>query len=117
VAVHEQLNKVYVAFQGPLVISGTQRVKPHPFVAVIDGETDEVLYTIPGGPDGVVDPSPHTNFSGIGRGPWGVAVSGGGQFVYVGSFEDGLVSYINPVSDTVITNYFAGSDFQPTALH
>ncbi|HEX9926888.1 MAG TPA: hypothetical protein VGD99_29845, partial [Anaerolineae bacterium] len=112
VAVHPQLNKVYVAFQGPVV--GSE--KPYPFVAVIDGDSDEVLYTLPGGAEGAVDASPHApNFAGIGRGPWGVAVSGNGQFVYTGSFEDGLVSYIDPYSDTVMTNYFAGSDFKPTA--
>jgi len=128
VAVHEQLNKVYVAYQGPIVVTNvpttattsaaTQTVatKPYPFVAVIDGEADEVLYTIPGGEDGLVDQGPRTpNFAGIGREPWGVAVSGDGQFVYVGSFGDGLVSYIDPVSDTVVTNYFFGSEFQPTA--
>lgn len=112
VAVHQPLNKVYVAFQGP-VVGGD---KPYPFVAVIDGTTDEVLYTLPGGAEGLVDPSPRTpNFAGIGRQPWGVAVSGDGQFVYVGAYGDGLVSIIDPVSDTVLTNYFAGSAFKPTA--
>jgi hypothetical protein len=54
VAVHAGLNKVYVAFQGPTVLSETVTAattetivtKPYPFVAVIDGETDEVLRTI-----------------------------------------------------------------------
>lgn len=90
VAVHEQSNKVYVAFQGPLVISGTTRAKPYPFVAVIDGDTDEVLQTIPGGPDG------------IGEGAWGVAAAG--NYVYVGAFEGGRISVIDTVSDTVVSN-------------
>ncbi len=111
VAVHELLNKVYVAFQGPTV----EGESPHPFVAVIDGSTDEVLYTIPGGENGLVDPSPRTGFSGIGREPWGVAVSGDGQSVLVGSFRDGLVSYIDPTSDIVTTNYSFGTNFQPTS--
>ncbi len=113
VAVHQQLNKVYVAFQGPAVSSDAS--KPYPFVAVIDGETDEVLYTIPGAKDGLVNPSPRTDFSGIGREPWGIAISGNGRYVFVGSFRDGLVSIIDPATDTVLTNYFAGSVFQPTA--
>jgi uncharacterized repeat protein (TIGR01451 family) len=101
VAVHAPLNKVYVAFQGPVVISGTETTKPYPFVAVIDGETDHVLYTVPGGPDG------------IGRSPWGVAVSG--DQVYVSSFEDGWVSVIDANSDTVLDNVApARDDFQPT---
>jgi hypothetical protein len=111
VAVHATLNKVYVAFQGP-IIDGE---KPYPFMAVIDGETDEVLYTIPGGEDGIVNPSPHTGFSGIGRGPWGVAVSGDGEFVYTASFEDGLITFIDPISDTAMTNHSSGTDFMPTA--
>jgi hypothetical protein len=110
VAVHAGLNKVYVAFQGPTVLSETLTAattetivtKPYPFVAVIDGETDEVLRTIPGGPDG------------IGRGAWGVAVSG--DNVYVGAFEEGAVSVINVYSDTVIANVKPErNDFQPTS--
>ena len=94
VAVHEQLNRVYVAFQGPAVEGEVSTAavtsKPYPFVAVIDGETDEVLQTIPGGPDS------------IGRGPWGVAVSG--DYVYVGSFEEGRVSVIDANTNAVIAN-------------
>ncbi len=109
VAVHAALNKVYVAFQGPVVMAeastaATQTVatKPYPFVAVIDGTTDEVLRTIPGGP------------GGIGRGAWGVAVSG--DNVYVGAFEDGLVSVIDAKTDTVIANVKPDrSNFQPTS--
>jgi hypothetical protein len=110
VAVHAGLNKVYVAFQGPTVLSETLTAamtetvvtKPYPFVAVIDGETDEVLRTIPGGPDG------------IGRGAWGVAVSG--DNVYVGAFEEGVVSVINVYTDTVIANVKPErDDFQPTS--
>src|SRR6185295_3110600 len=101
VAVHAGLNKVYVAFQGP-VVTGTVTGKPYPFVAVIDGNNNEVLHTIPGGPNG------------IGREPWGVAVSG--DNVYVGSFRDGWISVINPISDTVIANVKPNrTDFQPTA--
>lgn len=116
VAVQQELNKVYVAFQGP-VITSPQRSKPYPFVAVIHGTTNEVLYTIPGGAGGVTPVGPRTpNGEGIGRGPWGVAVSGDGRYVYVGAFEDGLVSVINPYSDTVVANLQpARSDFQPTA--
>ena len=110
VAVHTGLNKVYVAFQGPVVMSEvstaatTQTVatKPYPFVAVIDGDTDQVLRTIPGGPEG------------IGRGPWGVAVSG--DNVYVGAFEDGRVSVIDANTDAVIANVKPErNDFQPAA--
>ncbi len=97
VAVHEPLNKVYVAFQGPK-INGD---KPYPFVAVIDGESDQVLGTIPGGA------------SGIGRSPWGVAVSG--DNVYVGSFDDGWVSVIDANTDTVMSNLEPSGDFQPAA--
>jgi DNA-binding beta-propeller fold protein YncE len=117
IAVHAQLNKVYAVFQGPLVISGTQRFKPYPFVAVIDGDTDEVLYTIPGGEEGILaEASPHApNFVGIGRGPWGVAVSGDSQRVFVGSFEDGLITSIDPFSDTTLTIHTIGNDSKPTA--
>ncbi|MBN1995775.1 MAG: hypothetical protein JW953_24025 [Anaerolineae bacterium] len=110
VAIHAGLNKVYVAFQGPVILSEvstsavteTVVTKPYPFVAVIDGDTDEVLRTIPGGPDG------------IGRGPWGVAVSG--DNVYVGAFEDGLVSVIDANTDNVIANVKPERDtFGPTA--
>jgi len=120
VAVHAQTNKVYVAFHGPAVpdqlaaANTAAAPKPYPFVAVIDGETDEVLYTIPGAEDGLVDPSPRTGFSGIGREPWGIGISGDGQYLYVGSFRDGLVSVIDPTTDQVLTNYFAGTNFQPT---
>jgi DNA-binding beta-propeller fold protein YncE len=101
VAVHAGLNKVYVAFQGPAEKSGNKVVRPYPFVAVIDGQTDEVLDTIPGGANG------------IGREPWGVAVSG--DNVYVGSFAEGRISVINANNDTVIKNITAGrDDFQPT---
>ncbi|MBI1876664.1 MAG: DUF11 domain-containing protein [Chloroflexi bacterium] len=94
VAVHTATNKVYVAFQGPVVFLSNNPpytpTWPYPFVAVIDGTTDQVLRTIPGGP------------GGIGREPWGVAASG--NFVYVGSFGEGRVSVINPNSDTVIAS-------------
>jgi hypothetical protein len=90
VAVHEGLNKVYVAFQGPIVQTNTVTAKPYPFVAVIDGESDRVLQTIPGGDDG------------IGLEPWGVAVSG--DNVYVGSFGEGRISVIDAISDTIIAN-------------
>ncbi|MBN1994259.1 MAG: hypothetical protein JW953_16295, partial [Anaerolineae bacterium] len=109
VAVHAQLNKVYVAFQGPIV----DGLKPYPFVAVIDGETDEVLRTIPGGENGSAPGAP--NGMGIGREPWGVGVSGNGKFVYVGSFGDGIITAINPDTDTVITNVSPGAPFQPTS--
>ena len=116
VAVHEQLNKVYVAFQGPTVLSRFDKSNPYPFVAVIDGDTDEVLHTLPGGEDGLVDPSPRSGFSGIGREPWGVAVSNdGNQLVFVGSFGDGLVSIIDPTTDMVMTNYSFGTSFMPTS--
>ena len=102
IAVHEQTNKVYAAFQGPVVISGTESTKPYPFVAVIDGTSNEVLGTIPGGLDG------------IGREPWGVATSG--NYVYVGSFSEGRVSVINPNTDVVETNLAPDrDDFQPTS--
>ncbi|HEX9921448.1 MAG TPA: hypothetical protein VGD99_02185, partial [Anaerolineae bacterium] len=109
VAVHEGLNKVYVAFQGPSILPVVTAVatnsvvlKPYPFVAVIDGETDQVLYTIGGGEDG------------IGRQPWGVAVSG--DNVYVGSYEEGRISVIDANDDTVVANIETGqSDAQPTA--
>jgi hypothetical protein len=109
VAVHEALNKVYVAFQGPLI----DGVRPYPFVAVIDGETDEVLRTIPGGENGSVPGAP--NGMGVGREPWGVAVPRNGAFVYVGSFGDNIIAAIDPVSDTVTTNVSPGAPFQPTA--
>ncbi|MEW5961721.1 MAG: cohesin domain-containing protein, partial [Chloroflexota bacterium] len=107
VAVHQGFNKVYVAFQGPVVLpevaaAAAESPKPYPFVAVIDGETDQVLRTIPGGPDG------------IGRSPWGVAVSG--DYVYVGSFGEGRVSVIDAISDTVIANIDPPrDDFKPTS--
>ena len=114
VAVHPGLNKVYVAFQGPMVastvptgtmvvvVSDTALSKPYPFGAVIDSETDQVLQTIPGGPEG------------IGLEPWGVAVSG--DYVYVGSFGEGRVSVIDANSDTVIASLKPDrSDFQPTS--
>jgi hypothetical protein len=108
-AVHPTLNKVYVAMQGP-VVNG---IKPYPFVAVIDGETDEVLRTIPGGENGSAPGAP--NGMGIGREPWGVAVSGNGEFVYVSSFGDGIIAIIDPISDTVVTNISPGAPFKPTA--
>ena len=110
VAVHAGLNKVYVAFQGPVVMSEvpttmmteTVASKPYPFVAVIDGETNEVLRTIPGGA------------GSIGQGAWGVAISG--DNVYVGAFEAGIVSVIDANTDTVITNVKPErDDFQPTS--
>ncbi len=110
VAVHAGLNKVYVAFQGPVVFAeavtatatDTVVTKSYPFVAVIDGETDQVLQTIPGGENG------------IGREPWGVAVSG--DNVYVGSFGEGRVSVIDANADTVVANVKPErDDFQPTA--
>ncbi len=105
VAVHEQLNQVYVAFQGPVVEGEVTTAgpisKPYPFVAVIDSETDEVLQTIPGGEDG------------IGREPWGVAISG--NYVYVGSFRDGRVSVIDANTNTVIANIEPAGTFMPTA--
>ncbi|MFC1975175.1 hypothetical protein ACFLXQ_02105 [Chloroflexota bacterium] len=109
VTVHPALNKVYVVFQGP-VVNG---VKPYPFVAVIDGETDEVLRTIPGGENGSAPGAP--NGMGIGREPWGVAVSGNGEFVYVSSFGDGIIAIIDPISDIVVTNISPGAPFKPTA--
>ncbi len=109
VAVHPTLNKVYVAFQGPWIGGG----KPYPFVAVINGDTDEVLRTIPGGENGSAPGSP--TGMGVGRDPWGVAVSGNGEFVYVGSFGDGIIAIIDPISDTVITNISPGEPFKPTA--
>ena len=119
-AVHPTLNKVYVAFQGPTVLSEistgttTQTVatKPYPFVAVIDGATDEVLRTIPGGENGN---APTPNGMGIGREPWGVGIPANGAFVFVGSYGDGLISIIDPVSDSVITSISPGAPFQPTA--
>lgn len=105
VAVHEQLNRVYVAFQGPVVegeVTTAQLVtKPYPFVAVIDGETDQVLQTIPGGEDG------------LGQEPWGVAISG--DYVYAGSFRDGRVSVIDAISNTVIANIEPAGTFMPTS--
>ena len=105
VAVHEQLNRVYVAFQGPAVegeVTTAQLItKPYPFVAVIDGDTDEVLQTIPGGEDG------------IGREPWGVAISG--DYVYVGSFREGRVSVIDANTNTVVANIEPGGTFMPTS--
>src|SRR5262245_6581714 len=95
VAVHLPPNHVYPAFQGPY--SSTLQTRPYPFVAVIDSESDQVIHTIPGGANGVA----HGGSLGIGREPWGVAVSGDNQYVYVGSFGDGLISVINPVSDVV----------------
>ncbi len=97
IAVHAGLNKVYAAFQGPKV--GNDR--PYPFVAVIDSTTDVVSYTI-GGPQG------------IGRQPWGVAVSG--DNVYVGSYGQGWISVINANTDLVATNVAPNrNDFQPAA--
>jgi uncharacterized repeat protein (TIGR01451 family) len=98
VAVDQASGKAYVAFQGPKI--GYEW--PYPFVAVIDGESDAVLRTIPGGPDG------------IGRQPWGVAVSG--DYAYVGSFGEGRISVIDIGTDTVIKNIQPNrADFQPTA--
>jgi hypothetical protein len=98
VAVQPDSNKVYAAFQGPNI----NNTWPYPFVAVIDGNTDEVLYTIPGGTDG------------IGRQPWGVAVSGNN--VYVGSYGEGRISIIDATIDEVIANIKPNrSDFQPAA--
>ena len=80
---------------------------------MIDGETDEVLHTIPGGENGSAPGSP--TGMGVGREPWGVAVSGNGEFVYVGSFGDQIIAVIDPVSDTVITNVSPGAPFRPTS--
>jgi len=52
---------------------------------------------------------------GVGREPWGVAVSGNGEFVYVGSFGDGIVTIIEPETDVVITSVSPGAPFQPTS--
>lgn len=97
-AVHEQLNKVYVTFQGPKI----DGERPYPFVAVIDGDTDRILRTIPGGE------------AGIGQKPFGITVSG--DNVYVASFEEGRITIIDANSDTVIANVTPAdrTDFQPT---
>jgi len=98
VAVDQASGKAYVAFQGPKI--GNEW--PYPFVAVIDGESDGVLGAIPGGPDG------------IGRQPWGVAVSD--NYAYVGSFGEGRVSVIDTGTDTIIKNIEPNrADFKPTA--
>jgi DNA-binding beta-propeller fold protein YncE len=107
VAVHTGLNKVYVAFQGPKINSD----RPYPFVAVIDSATDQVIRIIPGGATGVAP----GGSPGIGREPWGVAVSGDGQYVYAGSFGDGLISVINPFLDVVVTNLKPSAPFKPIA--
>lgn len=109
IAVHRQLNKVYVAFQGP-TIGG---IRPYPFVAVIDGDTDEVLRTIPGGENGFAPGTPHG--AGVGRDSWGVGVSANGEFVYVGSFGDGIITIIDPVTDVALTNISPGVPFKPVA--
>ena len=98
--IHEGLNKVYVAFQGPKVkINGGDDNDlnnydwPYPFVAVINGETDQVIRTIPDGVDG------------ISRKPWGVGVSG--DKVYVGS-GTGKITIIDANTDNVLANIDPG---------
>lgn len=98
IAVHPSLKKVYAAFQGPKM--GNEE-RPYPFVAVMDSGSDEVLYTL-GGPNG------------IGRQPWGVAVSG--DNVYVGSYGEGRVDVINANTDVVMANVTPNrADFRPAA--
>ncbi len=109
IAVHAQLNKVYAVFQGP-TLNG---IRPYPFVAVIDGDTDEVLRTIPGGENGFVPGAP--NGAGVGRDAWGVEVSANGEFVYVGAFNDGIITIIDPATDVALTNISPGVPFKPVA--
>ncbi|GAB4432456.1 MAG: hypothetical protein Kow0031_13850 [Anaerolineae bacterium] len=109
IAVHVQLNKVYAVFQGP-TING---IRPFPFVAVIDGDTDEVLRTIPGGENGFVPGAP--NGAGVGRDAWGVEVSANGEFVYVGAFNDGIITIIDPDTDVALTSISPGVPFKPIA--
>lgn len=97
IAVHQPSNKVYAAFQGAKIGNDW----PYPFIAVIDSNTDVVSYTI-GEPQG------------IGRQPWGVAVSG--DNVYVGSYGEGRVDVINANTDLVIANITPNrADFRPAA--
>ena len=68
------------------------------FVAVIDGDSDEVLYTI-GGPDG------------IGRKPWGVAAHG--DYIYAGSTGDQQVAVIKTQTDEVVATLKPSGAFKP----
>ena len=105
VAVHEDTNKVYVAFQGPEIGSNSW---PYPFVAVIDSETDQILKTIPG--NAAMSP-------GIGELPWSVVAAT--DYVYVGSFQNQWVSVIDPNTDKVVSNIGGGGKipggFKPAA--